>query len=202
MATWEGDRSSATPCAPILLCQAALTARGGAAEDFDLSLEGEWSVNPTLLHALRTDFAVDVDPDALDDLVATVSERGEAASPFERFTKLAADVPAFAITPRVVVANFFYANLAMVEDLSKSLDVMVASPLICAIVGDEEAREELRARQLSAEVADPDHIPPADEFLVLDADASQSYVINAAVAGADLVVQGPPGTGSPKRSPI
>ncbi len=72
---------------------------------------------------------------------------------------------------------------------------MVASPLICAIVGDEEARQELRDRQLGAEIVDPDHIPPADEYLVLDADASQSYVINAAVAGADLVVQGPPGTG-------
>src|SRR5690606_13208791 len=31
--------------------------------------------------------------------------------------------------------------------------------------------------------------------LVLDADASQSYVVNAAVAGRNMVVQGPPGTG-------
>ncbi len=195
MATWEGDRSTRTPCAPILLCQVALIARGGVAEDFDLALEGEWEVNPTLLHALRTDFAVEIDPESLDELVAAAGERGDAVSLFERFTKLAAEVPGFAISPRVVLSNFFYANLAMVEDLSKSLDVMVASPLICAIVGDEDAREELRTRQLTAEILDPDHIPPADEFLVLDADASQSYVINAAVAGSDLVVQGPPGTG-------
>lgn len=195
MATWEGDRSTATPCAPILLCQVALTARGGAAEDFDLTLEGEWAINPTLLHALRTDFAVEIDPEALDDLVAAAGERGDPAPLFERFAKLAADVPAFSISSRLVLSNFFYANLAMVEDLAKSLDVMVASPLICAIVGDQEAREDLRNRLLTAEIVDPDHIPPADEFLVLDADASQSYVINAAVAGADLVVQGPPGTG-------
>ena len=38
-------------------------------------------------------------------------------------------------------------------------------------------------------------MPPADEFLVLDADASQSYAINCAVGGADLVIEGPPGTG-------
>ena len=38
-------------------------------------------------------------------------------------------------------------------------------------------------------------VPPKDEFLVLDADASQSYAINAAVGGADLVIEGPPGTG-------
>src|ERR1019366_10452826 len=41
----------------------------------------------------------------------------------------------------------------------------------------------------------PDTVPPADEFLVLDADASQSYAINCAVGGADLVIDGPPGTG-------
>src|SRR5665213_2312959 len=195
LATWEGDRSTATPCAPILLCQVSLTPRGGAAEDFDITVEGEWSVNPTLLHALRTDFAVDIDPEGLDDLVTTAGERGDARPLFGLFAKLANDVPGFSISSRLVLSNFFYAYLAMVEDLAKSLDVMVASPLICAIVGDDEAREELRNRQLAAEFVDPDHIPPADEFLVLDADASQSYVINAAVAGSDLVVQGPPGTG-------
>jgi AAA domain len=42
---------------------------------------------------------------------------------------------------------------------------------------------------------EPDFVPPADEFLVLDADASQSYAINCGVRGADLVVDGPPGTG-------
>ncbi len=36
---------------------------------------------------------------------------------------------------------------------------------------------------------------PDDEFLVLDADASQSHAIHAVVAGGDLVIEGPPGTG-------
>jgi hypothetical protein len=49
MATWTNTRSTFTPCAPILLRQAHLSARGGAAEDFDLSLPGEWEINPTLL---------------------------------------------------------------------------------------------------------------------------------------------------------
>jgi hypothetical protein len=38
---------------------------------------------------------------------------------------------------------------------------------------------------------EPDFVP----FLVLDADASQSYAINCGVRGADLVIDGPPGTG-------
>ena len=38
-------------------------------------------------------------------------------------------------------------------------------------------------------------MPPADEFLVLDADSSQNYAINAVLAGQGLIIKGPPGTG-------
>src|ERR1700760_4433312 len=61
MVTWTNTRSATVPAAPLLLRQAALTARGGTGEDFDVSLPGEWEVNPTLLHLLRTDFEIDVD---------------------------------------------------------------------------------------------------------------------------------------------
>jgi hypothetical protein len=43
--------------------------------------------------------------------------------------------------------------------------------------------------------SDPDYAPVEAEHLILDADASQSFVVNAALAGHNLVVQGPPGTG-------
>ena len=38
-------------------------------------------------------------------------------------------------------------------------------------------------------------MPLADEFLVLDADSSQNYAINAVLAGQSLIIKGPPGTG-------
>jgi hypothetical protein len=38
-------------------------------------------------------------------------------------------------------------------------------------------------------------MPLADEFLVLDADSSQNWAINAVLAGESLIVRGPPGTG-------
>lgn len=45
--------------------------RGGAEEDFDLSLPGDWEVNPTLLHLLGVDHDVHIGADtlfgALDD---------------------------------------------------------------------------------------------------------------------------------------
>lgn len=48
---------------------------------------------------------------------------------------------------------------------------------------------------VSIDKALPDRLPPRDEFLVADADWSQNYAINAVVAGNNLVVKGPPGTG-------
>lgn len=194
LATWKGERSTSDPSAPVLVCHAALSPRGGAAEDFDLELDGEWELSPTLLQALAADFGVTVDLAGFDD-VLEAAIGGDALGVFDRFTKAAAEVPGFAISPRAVLANFSYANLAMVVDLDHGTEMMAASDLICAIVGDEAARQRLRDRQASTEVPGPDYIPPADEFLVVDADASQSYVINAAVGGANLVVEGPPGTG-------
>ena len=95
-----------------------------------------------------------------------------------------------------MVANFSYAKLPMVRDLDRAEDEIAHHALLSAIAGDAGARDEVRQRQAAAEAQDvPPVPPPADEFLVLDADNSQSRVIAAAVAGSDLVVIGPPGTG-------
>jgi hypothetical protein len=195
MATWSNPNTTATPAAPVLLRQAALSSRGSAGEDFDISLPGEWEVNPTLLHLLKTEYKVEIKGEELLALLDEEAEPPDATRLFERLTKTAADVVGFSVTPRVVIGNFSYARLPMVLDLENSQDALVASELICALAGDEEARTAIRERHPHTSITEPDHVPPQDEFLVLDADASQSYVINAAVGGGDLVVEGPPGTG-------
>jgi very-short-patch-repair endonuclease len=195
MATWTNPNTTAIPAAPVLLRQAALSARGSAGEDFDLSLPGEWEVNPTLLHLLKTEYKAGV---AADDLLALLDEDAEppeALELFERLTKAASVLVGFSVKPRVVIGNFSYARLPMVLDLENAEDALTASELICALAGDEGARTTIRERHPNTSISEPDHVPPQDEFLVLDADASQSYAINAAVGGADLVVEGPPGTG-------
>lgn len=196
MATWTNERSASVPAAPVLLRQANLAPRGRAEESFELSLPDEWEVNPTLVYALEQDFQVKIDAAELLDLL----DEGGAGAPdptalFERLTKAASAVPGFSVTERVVLGNFSYAKWEMVKDLQTGTDTLLASDLLCAIAGYEPAGQAIRDRQVPAELSEPDRVPPADEFLVLDADASQSYVINAAVRGSDLVVEGPPGTG-------
>jgi AAA domain/Protein of unknown function (DUF4011) len=195
MVTWTNPRGTATPAAPVLLRQAALSPRTGVGEDFDVSLPGEWEISPTLLHLLKTDYGISLDRAETIGLLDQDAAPPDPAALFEWLTKACADVPGFAITPRIVLGNFSYAKLPMVLDLESATDTLLGSELICAIAGDDAARAAVRARHPNVSTDRPDHVPPADEFLILDADASQSYAINCAVGGADLVIEGPPGTG-------
>lgn len=196
MATWASARSLASPAAPVLLRRAALTPRGRAEDSFELSLTEEWEVNLTFLYVLRKEFEIDI---RAGDLLSLLDESGVGAPDpselYERLTKLASGVPGFSINSRVVLGNFSYAKWEMVKDLEAATDALVASDLLCAIAGYQPAQQALRDRQVRVDPSEPDLVPPKDEFLVVDADASQSYAINAVVAGCNLVIEGPPGTG-------
>ncbi len=104
MATWENPRGTATPAAPVLLRLAHLTPRGGAGEDFDLSLPGEWEINPTFLHLLDVDHGVKVEAEELLELLDENVAPPDASSVSERLTTAASSVAGFAISDRIVLA--------------------------------------------------------------------------------------------------
>jgi hypothetical protein len=195
MATWEDQRAARPPAAPILLVPVRLAPRGAAEEDFDLAVVAEEAVNPTLLYKLVREFDCRIADDDLLDLLEGDGPVPDAGRLFERLAKLTADVPGFRVADRVVLGNFSYAKLPMVRDLESLTDALVAHDLIAALAGDQGARAAVRARAVTVAPDEPDRVPPADEFLVLDADASQNAAVNAVVRGQDLVVDGPPGTG-------
>jgi len=197
LATWENKRGGWEPSAPALLRRASLRPLGASQDDFELTLVEEMEVNPTLLHVLKVDFECDFDHEKLLDRVdGAIDEVWELEESYEWLAKQADGVPAFAVDPRIVLANFSYAKLPMVRDLENAGDELVAHDLIAAIAGDKEARDAVRLlNEVGDGVPHPDDIPPIDEFVVLDADASQHYAINAVLAGQHLIVRGPPGTG-------
>lgn len=200
LTTWTNPRasgpgSSSTPAAPLLLTPLSLKSRGGAAEDFDLQISGEWEFNPTLQHHLETEFEFRFDGGRNGEF-STSGERWELA---DRLTAQAqGEIPNFSVErSKAVVGNFSYQKLAMVKDIAEAREngLLGEHDLLAAIAGDTEAQSRLRTQHVNFEPANPDAVPPAEEFLVLDADASQSGVINTVLAGRDLVVEGPPGTG-------
>ncbi|MGO9901113.1 MAG: AAA domain-containing protein [Solirubrobacteraceae bacterium] len=198
MATWTNQRGVATPSAPVLLVPARLASRGAAQDDFELSVTGELEVNPTLLQMLQSDFGCRCEQ---EELLAQAGIEGAVDAPEELdiayrwLEERAREVPGFGVTPRFVLGTFSYAKLPMVKDLEASVEAMAAHELIAALAGDEQAQAVVRERRPAVDARAPDLIPPADEFLVVDADAGQNYAINAVLGGQDLIIQGPPGTG-------
>jgi hypothetical protein len=199
LATWETAEPGRTPCAPVLLAPIRLTPRGGTQDDFDLDISGELEVNPTLLHLLETDFKVVCSPEELlshteiEGAIDTPAELGAVYRWLEQHAS--SNVPGFHVDERLVLGTFAYAKLPMVNDLGASEEALIEHELIAAIAGDPQAREAVRGRISEVDATEPNRIPPADEFLILDADSSQNWAINACLAGQDLIVRGPPGTG-------
>lgn len=198
MATWIPSSSKARPASPVLLCPLELKPQGAARSDFTLNLAGDWELNATLLHLLASEFSVAIDPlQVIADWESPVTQSGfDASLVLERMQKAASRVPGFGVIERVVAGTFLYTKLPMVRDLQASIDELAANDLIAAIAGSGEARQAIReSLSVSTDPSLPDQIPPADEFLIRDSDASQNRAINAALAGEPLVIQGPPGTG-------
>lgn len=198
MASWSGQKSASNPAAPVLLVPVRLAPRGAAQEEFELTVTGELEVNPTFLQMLKAEFEVECDPSELLEsggIEGIIDTPEELSVAYEWLREQCSVVPGFEVKERFVIGNFSYAKLPMVRDLEGSLEAMAEHDLIAALAGDPGAQEALRQAGENAEIPSPDYTPPADEFLVLDADASQNYAINAVLAGRSLIIKGPPGTG-------
>ncbi|HUP75959.1 MAG TPA: AAA domain-containing protein [Acidimicrobiales bacterium] len=197
MATWTPLGTAATPAAPVLLFPLRAARKGTAGEDFELTVTGEAQLNPTLIQLLQSRHGLTV---AADDIVDQATPdhaiEPDAMLIFNEMTHICAPLAGFAITARNVIGNFSFAKLPMVNDLNASRAEGADHDLIASIAGDAGARKALAARAAAVVPDDlPDSIAPADEHLVLPADASQSHVINRVLNGESITIQGPPGTG-------
>lgn len=179
----------APPNAPLLLRTAEIAARPGGA--VSVRLTGEPQVNGVLLHVLA-DRGVVVDEQAL--LLAGDDESGDLTPFADHLTKLAHDIPGFAVLDGQLLGAFTYLKQPMVEDC-QDIDALAANDLVAALAGDLDSLSLIKSQASDISEQQPDYAPVDAEHLILDADASQSYVVNAALAGRNLVVQGPPGTG-------
>ena len=181
MATWTTEASSAKPAAPVLMCPLGLHRRGASEADFDLSLDGEWTVNGALLQSLAREFGVEASSeDLLGSYLADARlDDDEVAAIFDDLSNRASRIPNFAIQrQRMLIGNFMYKKLPMVNGLRNNLEVLAQNDLVAAIAGDEDAGNRLRRHHTHGiDLSRPDSIPPADEFLVLDADSSQNAAI-------------------------
>lgn len=200
MATWQAPQGgpTSTPAAPVLMCAVGLHRRGASETDFDLSLDGEWTVNDALLRHLAKEFNVSISGEALlgSKLSDARLDDAEIAEIFDDLRRRAGRIPGFAIEQRAVIGNFMYRKMPMVADIEENIEALASNDLVAAIAGDATAADSLRSEHTCAvDPSSPDAVRAVDEYLILDADSSQNAAINAALGGESFVLQGPPGTG-------
>ena len=197
--TWDASQTSkATPNAPLLMAQLHSNPLGGSQADFELSRFNDWVVNETLLLFWEEHFGLQIDRTELDAIVEDNQESPATIADYLRDKARAfGNIRDVEVAPGLLIGNFKYQKMPMVRDLESSIGQLAANELIAAIAGDQDAATALRNANAPGEVNErlPNTMPPESEFLVLDADSSQSYVVNAVASGRSLVVEGPPGTG-------
>ncbi|WP_423494131.1 AAA family ATPase [Microbacterium esteraromaticum] len=172
--------------APVLLRPLAIRRHHA---DFELKLHGAFEVNPELVRVAREHFGIDLDPAGL----ARLAYDGGIFKPqpvIDRLRTLTQSIDTFAVHPRLIVSTFADVAGPMVRDM-----VDLDHPVLNALGGHADDREQARARREAPAVTDPDDRAPASETLLLDADAEQEAVLARIAAGHSLVVSTLPGTG-------
>lgn len=195
MATWPAADEGRPPESAILLMPVAVESRGRDGRTLNIHRKGEVQVNLALLHVLETEHGIKISPERL------LEEGGGEDEPFDptpvlaRLKNLTENIQDFEVKPRVVLGNFSFQKMAMVKDLQERAQELAAHDLIAAIAGDTEARRAVTSDQKEIDPRELDHVPPDNEFLVLDTDSSQQKVIVSVLDGQHGVIHGPPGTG-------
>src|SRR5262249_55952256 len=98
------------------------------------------------------------------------------------------------VLDEAALGTFSFQKLAMWEDLSRNRQQIAGHDLCRAIAGDPTVALSAPADLPRAEDLDQ-KTRPDQTFHILDADSSQHEAVAAAVRGASLILDGPPGTG-------
>src|SRR5262249_16242597 len=156
--------------------------RGRDSRQISVRRKGDVQVNPVLLHFLEQ-AGCRIQPEDLFD-ATSVDDEFEPSLVLNRLSQAAADVGGFTTSPRMTLGNFVFQKMAWVKDLRERAEQFAGYDLIAAIAGDSDARESVVARRSDNSLTiDLDGVPPNEEHVVLDADASQQRAIVATMSG-------------------
>ena len=202
--TPPGSMSTTSPGrfrAPLLLQAVTVHTRTSAESDFTLEAADEPTINPVLLYALAKECGADLDSREFGEkMTALLAEINDPADQVREAYRQLEDVLAGSglsveLESRIVVGIFNYDKLPMVEDLQESTELLASHDVIAAIAEYQPAIDALEAAAAHDSAVPSDDIPPAQDYLVHDADSSQQVAISRALGGAHVLIDGPPGTG-------
>jgi very-short-patch-repair endonuclease len=186
---YEDDNSDVVREAPLVLVPVSLV-RDPRRSTFTLRARDEdITTNQAIQERLSADFGVTL-PDIPED---------EEWCPSDYFAAVQEAVQAklrWSTDPDAVELGFYsFSKQLMIRDLDPAAwanDAILEHPLLRALLLEGFSEQ---AAPLDDETVLDTRFAPADFIQVVDADSSQTIVIETVRAGGNLVVQGPPGTG-------
>ncbi len=189
---FESADSTEENLSPLLLVPVRLN-RETIESPFTLSAaEDEILPNHSLMELMESQFKIKLpstsessldngNVDCFGNYVKAVSERIK-------------DAVHWNVLETAAIGVFNFQKLAMWEDLGRNADRIKAHHLCRAVAGDTTASSKPPERM--PEATDLDRVvSPSDAIHILDTDSSQHEAIEAVKRGADVVLDGPPGTG-------
>lgn len=187
---YESDDSSQSRIAPLVIVPIVMEKRTGKGRAYscDLEYSGEdIETNLSLVEKMRRDFGFEV---------PLLQEEDTPETYFARFQELLNIKKRWSILREVTVSLLSFGKLLMFRDLDPK-NWPSDSPLTRHTIV-----KELFEGTKSAEIGygeefeiDSPEIKPELPPLILDADSSQHSAMIQALRGANLVIEGPPGTG-------
>ena len=186
---YEDEKSEVMREAPLVLVPVSLI-RDARHSTFHLrTREEDIATNQAIQERLRTDFGITL-PDIPED------EEWRPAEYFAAAHEVIATKSRWSIDPDGVELGFYsFSKLLMIRDLEPEAwaeKSILEHPLLRGLLSEGFNEE---PSFVDGDAALDELFAPSELIQVLDADSSQTIVIETVRAGRNLVVQGPPGTG-------
>lgn len=189
---FESDDSREEICSPLLLVPVRL-AHDGVDSPWRLQAEDEEILpNHSLVQRLVGDFRLHLP--FVEDEAISPDDPSWRIDYLQAVRHCVRDHPRWEVLDQAALGSFNFQKLAMWEDLGRNHDRIKAHDLCRAIAGDHSVALRLPTNLPAAQELD-EKTRPDETHHILDADSSQHAAIIAATRGANLVLDGPPGTG-------
>jgi hypothetical protein len=193
---YESDESAEPRLAPLLTVPVALNRDSGRSsrprtgskgKAFECTVEhsGEdLAANLSLAEKMRVDFGLEM---------PSLEEDDGPEQYFGRFAVILEQRKRWRVRRQITLALLSFGKLLMYRDLDpKTWPQIVSHPIVTDLFEGTKSDVVLHAEE--HDVDDERHAPTAD-LAILDADSSQQSALIDALAGHNLVIEGPPGTG-------
>lgn len=174
--------------APVLLIAVSLTVRPGE-DDYELQLTEQARINPALIRHLKTVHGIVFDVNAVTRMAYSTA-RFDPQPVLDRLGTLVLPIHGAEVEHNLLVSTFSDLSGNLEDPWINENNAIVAALARAASGAPVEVPELKPGRFPSTDARDP-----AEELLLLDADADQQYVVDAVRAGESLAVSSPPGTG-------